>query len=70
MTARIRKSFGNRVRELRKKSNYSQEELADRANLHRTYIGAVERGEQNISLDNIGKLAKALHVSIVELFEK
>lgn len=64
----LRKIFGNRVRELRKLLNLSQEELGFKSNIHRTYIGAVERGEQNISLDNIFRLAKALRVEMKELF--
>ena len=59
--------FGNRVRELRKKQGISQEELAYKAGLHRTYIGTIERGEQNVSLKNIEKLADALNVDIKEL---
>lgn len=59
----ILQRFGNRVRALRLKQGLSQEELAERADLHRTYIGSIERGEQNISLRNIEKLAKALNVS-------
>ncbi len=47
----------------------SQEELGFRANLHRTYIGAIERAEQNVAVDNIHKLAKALKVSAEELFK-
>lgn len=46
----------------------SQEELGFKANIHRTYIGSVERGEQNVSLDNIYRLAKALKVEMKELF--
>lgn len=68
MASRVRKSFGKRVRELRKQKGYSQEELADKAGLHRTYIGSIERGEQNVSIDNIGKIAKSLGVKINELF--
>lgn len=64
----LRKKFGIRVRELRKKLGLSQEELGFKSNIHRTYIGAVERGEQNVSLDNIGRLAKHLKVKISELF--
>ncbi len=64
-----RKQLGKKLRELRKKSNLSQEELGFRAGIHRTYIGAIERGEQNISVDNIHKLAKALKVSVSELFK-
>ena len=69
MTAsRVRKSFGKRVRELRKRKGYSQEELADKAGLHRTYIGSIERGEQNVSIDNIDKIAGALKTPISLLF--
>ena len=65
----VRKKFGRRVRELRKKIGLSQEELGFKANIHRTYIGAVERGEQNISLDNIARLARHLEVSLSDLFQ-
>ncbi len=68
MTTRVRKSFGKRVRELRKQKGYSQEELADKAGLHRTYIGSIERGEQNVSIDNIDKIAKALKTPIALMF--
>jgi transcriptional regulator with XRE-family HTH domain len=64
----VRKAFGLRVRELRKERGWSQEDFADRCELHRTYIGAVERGEQNISLENIAKIAGALQVGISNLF--
>lgn len=64
-----RKKFGARLRELRKKAELSQEELGFRAGLHRTYIGSIERGEQNISVDNINKLARALKVSAKSFFE-
>ncbi|MGV0827803.1 helix-turn-helix domain-containing protein [Empedobacter brevis] len=60
--------FGNKVREIRKAKNLSQEELADKADLHRTYIGMIERAEKNITLINIQKIANALEVSIKELF--
>lgn len=63
-----RKKFGKKLRELRKKAGISQEELGFRANIHRTYIGAIERGEQNVSINNIHKLAKALRISLSELF--
>lgn len=65
----LRRKFGARVRELRKKLGLSQEELGFKSNIHRTYIGAVERGEQNVSLDNIGRIAKHLKVSLSELFK-
>lgn len=59
--------FGRRVRDLRKLKGISQEELACRAELHRTYIGMIERAEKNISLRNIQKISKALEVSMHEL---
>jgi transcriptional regulator with XRE-family HTH domain len=64
----VLKKFGERIRHLRKEKNLSQENLADRAELHRTYIGMIERAEKNITLINIEKLAKALDVEISELF--
>jgi transcriptional regulator with XRE-family HTH domain len=63
-----RESFGARVREIRKQHGISQEELAHRAGLDRTYVGSVERGERNISLDNIWLLADALGVAPGRLF--
>ncbi len=54
--------FGNTVREQRKKKGISQEELAELAGVHRTYIGMIERAEKNITLLNIQKIAKALNV--------
>ena len=60
--------FGERVRQLRKEKRMSQEELADKANLHRTYIGMIERAEKNVTLINIEKIAKALEVSIQDFF--
>lgn len=62
--------FGKRVKFLRKQKKLSQEELAYRTGLHRTYIGAVERGERNISLKNIAKLAEAFGINIAELFQE
>lgn len=64
-----RKQLGKKLKQLRKKAGLSQEELGFRANLHRTYIGSIERAEQNVSVDNIHKLAKALKVSADELFK-
>ena len=61
--------FGLRVREIRKEKNLSQEELSFKADLHRTYIGMIERAEKNITLINIEKIAKALNVDIKELFD-
>lgn len=59
--------FGLRVKELRVGLGLSQEELAERAKLHRTYIGMIERAEKNITLENIEKIAKALKVKISDL---
>ena len=61
--------FGKKIREVRVQRGLSQEALADIANVHRTYIGMVERAEKNITLVNIQKLAKALKIDIKELFE-
>lgn len=65
----ILKKFGERVRQLRKQKDISQEELAHRADLHRTYIGMIERAEKNITLLNIEKIANALNVTIDQLFK-
>lgn len=67
--SKILKAFGNKVKEERLKLGLSQEELADRAGLHRTYIGMIERAEKNITLLNIEKIAKALKLNIKELFQ-
>lgn len=63
----ICKKFGTRVRELRIAQGLSQEVLAQKAGLHRTYIGGVERGERNVSLENIQKIAVALKITIADL---
>ena len=65
--ADFKKRFGLRVRDLRKTQNLSQESLAELSDLHRTYIGGIERGERNVSLENIYKIAKALNVKTSEL---
>ncbi len=66
----IRIRFGKAVRYRRNELEISQEELAERANLHRTYISDLERGRRNVSLENIEKLAKALNLSISELIQR
>ncbi|MDR3617974.1 MAG: helix-turn-helix transcriptional regulator [Paludisphaera borealis] len=60
--------FGNRVRELRKSRGWSQEEFAHRVGLDRSYVGGVERGERNVSLENICLIAQALGLPTSELF--
>ena len=59
--------FGDAVRKARMKMGISQEELSHRAGLHRTYISSVERGQRNVSLRNIEKIANALEVTIQSL---
>ena len=60
--------FGNKVREQRLKLHLSQEKLASRAGVHRTYIGMIERAEKNITLENIQKICKALNLKIGDFF--
>jgi len=64
-TARL--LFAQRMKERRLKLDMSQEDLAAESGLHRTYIGSVERGERNIAVDNMEKIADALSCSIVDL---
>ncbi|RYH72836.1 XRE family transcriptional regulator [Flavobacteriaceae bacterium 144Ye] len=70
MNTKLSLNFGKIIRELRKEKDISQEELGFRSNLHRTYIGMIERGEKNITLENIDKIAKGLDVSMKIIFEK
>lgn len=63
-------AFGNAIKAVRSQLRLSQEELAHRAGLHRTYISDVERGARNLSLQNIEKLAQALELSVTTLFAK
>lgn len=69
MSNEILSKFGRQLRNLRKAKGWSQEKLAQEAGLHRTYVGAVERGERNISLQNIHRLAQALGITVKELFD-
>lgn len=70
MKHKILKQFGDRVGKLRRQKSWTQEDLAKRAGLHRTYIGSIERSERNISLLNIERIANALDVSIEYLVKK
>lgn len=65
----IKKEFGERLRSIRQQKSLSQEALALACELDRTYIGGVERGERNISLINIYKIARALNISPKELMQ-
>lgn len=67
MNSKILRQFGDQVKRLRKDKGWSQEELAKRAGLHRTYIGSIERSERNVSLMNIERIAKALNTKIRKL---
>ena len=69
MNTKVLKKFGNKIKELRLKLGFSQEELAEKTNVHRTYIGFIERGERNLALLNIYKLSRALGVKIPDLFD-
>jgi len=65
--AEINKRVGLNIREYREKKKWSQEQLAFEANFHRAYIGQIERGEKNIGLINLERIAKALNVEICKL---
>ena len=64
----IKLKIGKRIKELRTLRGYSQEELADLANVDRTYVNSVENGKRNISIINIEKIVKALDCSLQEFF--
>ena len=66
MTA-LRSKLGHAIRRLRRAAGYSQESFADKCGVHRTYMGSVERGETNISLDNLERIAKALNMTAGQL---
>ena len=67
MTDMINVKLGNKIRFLRKKANYSQEEFADKVGVHRTYIGCIERGEKNVTIQTIKKISVALGIKIEDL---
>lgn len=66
----LAKIIGQRIRNYRTKQNLSQEKLAELSGCHPTYIGQIERGEKNATLESIEKIASALNVSLSTLFEK
>ncbi len=65
---KVKKQFGKHLRKLRKEKGWTQEELADKADMHFTYVGQIERGVRNPSLVNLYKLSKALKVRLGNLF--
>ena len=65
----IKSKLGKRIKEIRIKGGYSQEELASLAKLHRTHISDIERGGRSVSVENIEKIAKALNIERSELLE-
>ena len=67
MRSNVLVTFGEKVREKRTELGLSQEELAERAGVHRTYVGMIERAEKNITLENIEKISKALKTPLHEL---
>ena len=68
MASDIKHAFGIRIRQLRKKRDWSQEQLAELSGMHWTYIGQVERGERNLTLQSIEAIAKAFRIKIAHLF--
>lgn len=62
--------FGTLIRRLRHEAGLSQEEFADRCALHRTYVGSIERGEKTVTIETANKLAKALGISLSQLFAR
>lgn len=67
--AEINKQVGQNIRKYRKKKGLSQEDLALEADLHRAYVGQIERGEKNIGLINLEKIANALKISVDNLLK-
>lgn len=68
MNDNLNKIFGRKIAKLRQQQQLSQEELADRCGIHRTYMGAIERGEKSPTLNTIKKIANGLNISVRDLF--
>jgi len=68
LPAQLLRALGQRIRELRTEHGYSQEAFADKCGVHRTFMGTVERGESNLSFQNIAKVATTLGVPLSTLF--
>ena len=69
MSYKICIRLGKKIRKIRKEKDISQEELADKAKIHRTYMGKIERGESNAPVYTVYKIAKALSIHIYDLFK-
>ena len=67
---RLAKQIGSAIRRLRNQADLSQEELADLCDVHRTYIGAIERGEKNVTVKTVAKIAGALNRSLEQFFSE
>ncbi|WP_167758008.1 helix-turn-helix domain-containing protein [Deinococcus fonticola] len=67
MPSTARQRFADALRRLRQEKGLSQEELAEKADLHRNYVGSVERGERNVGVDNMERLAQALGQELVDM---
>jgi transcriptional regulator with XRE-family HTH domain len=68
MSSTAREILAGNIRRLRKERGWSQEELAEKSGLHRTYVGDIERLERNVSVDNIERLAAAFNIPVKDLF--
>jgi transcriptional regulator with XRE-family HTH domain len=68
-TTELHKKFGKRIQDLRKERGMTQEDLAGEVGVDRSYMGFLERGEKNATLDKIGKIAKAFRVKLRDLFD-
>jgi transcriptional regulator with XRE-family HTH domain len=66
----LRLKLGKAIRRLRAEAGYSQEAFADQCRFHRTFIGAIERGEKNLTTDSLERIAKGLKISVFELFRE
>jgi transcriptional regulator with XRE-family HTH domain len=69
MNSDIKQKLGARIKDLRIKQGFSQEELAGKCRLHRTYISDIERGERNVSIENVERIAHALEIDPSELLK-
>jgi transcriptional regulator with XRE-family HTH domain len=64
----LQKALGRRVRQLRLRRGFSQEAFADHCGVHRTFMGTIERGESNLSLQNLARIASGLEITLAKLF--